>query len=378
MRIVVASLAMAVATAGGASAQGITLFGESHLGVGYNIDNDGAAIEEPKQTVVVDPGMPDEREVETLFGPSDDLRAVSRVEFGVIMVGESDSGITFGAEIRADNANGAGTGDTSATGQVDGDVFVSGAWGTLTYGDTNGADEQHVGDASGNLSLTGLGDLNETPFVSNGGGFGDDSINFANDPEARPTVRYDYNVGGFGASLSTNRGLEDVGVGASYTLEFDGGSVTGGAGYYDFEEFRTEPTDPEPRGVFVPAGDQWSVGLRGVYGDFEGGVVYTDASTGDTGDLQFLVLGGTAGFDAWSVGAYYSTVLEASNGGIDAFDGSDSYGASLSYDLGGGASVNGGVARTYGRGSFGDPGDADFAPELEAATVADFGISMVF
>ena len=36
----------------------------------------------------------------------DDLRAVSRVRFGVNMTGETDSGITFGATIRADNAQG--------------------------------------------------------------------------------------------------------------------------------------------------------------------------------------------------------------------------------------------------------------------------------
>ena len=41
---------------------------------------------------------------------TDDLRAVSRVRFGVNMTGETDSGITFGATIRADNASG-GQGD---------------------------------------------------------------------------------------------------------------------------------------------------------------------------------------------------------------------------------------------------------------------------
>ena len=31
---------------------------------------------------------------------------------------------------------------------------------------------------------------------------------------ARPTVRYDFDFGGFGFSLSTNRDLTDIGVGA--------------------------------------------------------------------------------------------------------------------------------------------------------------------
>ena len=50
------------------------------------------------------------------------------------MLGQTDSGIEFGATIRADNAGGGGTGASSSTGQVDGNVFVSGSWGTLTFG----------------------------------------------------------------------------------------------------------------------------------------------------------------------------------------------------------------------------------------------------
>ena len=64
---------------------------------------------------------------------------------------------------------------------------MSGSWGTLTFGDTNGADEQWVGDVPGDYSLTGLGDLDETRFVSNGGSFGDDTgNNFAVEP-GRPS-----------------------------------------------------------------------------------------------------------------------------------------------------------------------------------------------
>ena len=157
-----------------ASAQGIALFGDARLGLGYNIDNDGGILIDEDGTT------------------PDDLRAVSRVRFGVNMTGETDSGITFGAEIRADNAEG-GEGDTE--GQSEGSVFVSGSFGTLSYGDTNGADEQWVGDVPGDYSLTGLGELDETRFVSNGGDFGADSgTSFASNPVARPTVRYDYRL----------------------------------------------------------------------------------------------------------------------------------------------------------------------------------------
>ena len=77
----------------------------------------------------------------------------------------------------------------------------------------------------GNFSLTGLTDINETRFVSNGGSFGGDSggEHFAPNPFARPTVRYDFDYGGFGLSVSTDRDLADIAVGAGYAGDFGGG-----------------------------------------------------------------------------------------------------------------------------------------------------------
>jgi outer membrane protein OmpU len=397
-----ASTALASMAIGGAASAEIALFGDARLGIGYNILNNGSVNLEAADSetvdavtgseIILDPetgeaigvDIVEPVTVDTLLDGTDDLRAVSRVRFGVTMTGESDSGISFGATIRADNSQG---GQGGSAGQTAGNVFVSGDWGTLTFGDTNGADEQHVGDAGGNLSLTGLGDFNETPFVSNGGGFGDDAIQFANNPEARPTVRYDYNFGGFGVSASTNRDLNDIGVGASYTFEFAEGSVTGGVGYYDFQEFTTDS------GVEVRGGEQWSVGGTGTFGGFSGGVVYTGSSSEyrggaeASGDLDVLNVGLGYAFDAWSVSAYYAKIMTA-NGQVKVFDDKDSYGASVQYDLGGGASVNMGIAQTYGRDSLGDPfidnGDGTFSTnagyvsEVDSVTVADFGIKMSF
>ncbi len=375
-KILFASTAFAgLAIAGVASAE-VALFGTARLGIGYNIQNNGTVDFERDvngDAIIDDDGF---------LTSTEDLRAISRIRFGFTGTGETDSGITFGATIRADNASGGGTGDSSSTGTLDGNVFVSGAWGTLTYGDTNAADEQHVGDANGQLSVTGLGDFNETPYVSNGGGFGNsDSIQFANNADARPTVRYDYNFAGFGVSASTNRSLNDIGVGASYTAEFAGGSVTGGVGYYDFNEFFTTVVGfDEP--VRVRGGEQFSVGATGTFSGFSGGVVYTAASSASdsdslTGDLDVLNVGLGYTFDAWSVSAYYANVLTG-NGGFEIYDGSDSYGASIAYDLGGGASVNMGVAQTYNRDVLEDADGLLIAPGIDNETVADFGITMAF
>jgi outer membrane protein OmpU len=311
------------------------------------------------------------------------------------MTGETDSGITVGATIRADNAVG-GKGGATDEGQTAGSVFVSGSWGTLTYGDTNGADEQWVGDVPGDYSLTGLGEFDETPFVSNGGGFGNsDSIQFADNPVARPTVRYDFDIAGFGISLSSNRDLTDIVVGAGYSADFGGGSWSIGAGYNNFASFDTFTAagtgtatvidaNGNPITVVIPtgavtnsvaSGEQWSVGLKGTYDKFGFGATWNKIDLDDDadatvsgGDAQSLLFGASAGFDAFSIGAFYQEVLNGS-GPFDAADGNKAYGLTAQYDLGGGATVNGGIANVDG---FSGLGDGD------SAVVGDFGISMAF
>lgn len=371
-----ALLAMTVVAAGGlvapgASAQGIALFGDARLGLGYNIDNDGGIL-------VDDDG-----------NTPDDLRAVSRVRFGVNMTGQTDSGITFGAEIRADNAKGGEGGDD---GQTEGSVFVSGGFGTLTFGDTNGADEQWVGDVPGDFSLTALGDLDETRFISNGGTFGGDSgADFAANPFARPTIRYDFDIMGFGISASSNRDLTDIGVGAGYAADFGGGSWSLGAGYYKFDEFTTTTDgglvfipDGQGGGTIVegadvinniPDGETWSVGLKGDYDAFAFGVTYInfDATSDALGEYKGdnLLVGASFTFDAWSVGLIYGNILSA-EGMLSELDGDDSYQLSAQYDLGGGAALMGGVRKTYSLGTNADGSEAD------DAWIGDFGISMSF
>jgi outer membrane protein OmpU len=350
-----------------ASAQGIALFGEARLGLGYNINNEGDVLIEDGDT-------------------PDDLRAVSRVRFGVNMTGETDSGITFGATIRADNAQGGQGGDN---GQTAGSVFVSGSWGTLTYGDTDGADEQWVGDVPGDYSLTGLGELDETLFVSNGGGFGrDGGADFASNPFARPTVRYDFDIMGFGLSLSSNRDLTDITVGTGYAADFGGGSWTVGAGYNKFEEFdvfgdEVFELDPVTGDLIVdipttpfPDGEQWSLALKGEYATFGFGVTYAnlDATSDERGTFKAdnLLIGASAGFDAWSFGVVYGKILSA-EGELEEIDGDDSWELSGQYDLGGGATVNAGVRWTYDIVGLGDDDEGG-----DQATIADFGIKMAF
>ena len=93
-------------------------------------------------------------------------------------------------------------------------------------------------------------------------------------------------------------------------------------------------------------------GLKGEYDAFSFGVTYTALNSNyeDLGqaDADNLLIGAAYNFGNVSVGAYYGKILNAK--GSDAFevlDGADAYGLTGQYDLGGGATVNGGIVRTY-------------------------------
>jgi outer membrane protein OmpU len=389
-KVLFASTALAAMAIGGAaSAQGITLFGDARLGLGYNIGNNGATLYEDDASdfndIIQDVDGTDVTESVGTFEDSGDVRAVSRVRFGVRMSGETNSGITFGATIRADNAGG---GQGGFDGQSAGSVFASGSWGTVTFGDTNGADEQHVGDLNGTGSVTGLGDFNETRFFTNGATLNDDA-DIAISESKRPTVRYDYNFAGFGLSASTDRDLEDIAIGGSYTFDFAGGSLTAGAGWADVAGGTADDVEADTslgisNGLIIDDIEQWSVGIGGTFGDFNGKFIYTDAESGDT-DFTTWGFGLGYTFAEWSVNGYYTTYQDAS-GGLSGFDGADSYGVGVAYDLGGGAVLAGGVAKVFGndpysfQGTFeeGIEDNAVFVSGRDDAVVADFGIRMSF
>lgn len=338
-KVLFASTAFAALAVGGAAfAQGITLYGSARLGLYYNDDADNK------------------------------LQTTSRTRFGVTMTGETDSGITFGADMRADQVVD-GSIDAADNGRA-GSAFVSGAFGTLTFGDTNGADEQWVGDLYGDFSLTGLNDWDETIFISNGGSLDDDD--FVANPNARPTVRYDFDIAGFGLSLSSDHSLNDVGVGAGYAGSFGGFDLSIGAGYYNFKGFevtsfggyRLDPVTNEVVEITDTFtgddGDQWSAMVGFGAGDFDMNVIYTSVDFDGPTDWETLGVGAQYSFDALSVGAYYTTFISGS-GGADDWDGDDAYEFSAMYDLGGGASVKGGIQDNF-----------------SDTVVADFGIDMAF
>ncbi|WP_168771117.1 porin [Palleronia sediminis] len=285
------------------------------------------------------------------------------------MSGQTDAGLTFGAEVafEDDIAGGQATDDESDDGGAV--VFVSGGFGTLTMGDTDGAldfvmqeaiiggairdDHEHAG-YNGNSLLDGFNGL-------------DGQI-----------ARYEYTFGDFTVALSAELDDDDranelltgpfngnqgptYGIGGRYEGTFGATSFGVGLGYQVTDNDRGD--DSEALGVSL--GVQMDMGLQAIlnYTDYDNVAKVFEAANG------FPI--GAAGIDNhWgiAVGYEFGAFLVAANYGKFDLDGGgdvDGYGLIGNYDLGGGAELQAG----YGRSNFDNVGDQD---------TYSFGIAMSF
>ena len=286
------------------------------------------------------------------FAGSTELQFHQDIEVTFSMSGETDSGLSFGAKIDLDETNVAALDDSGTT------VFVSGAFGKMTMGDTDGALDWAVQDAG---SLTSMGDDHTTHiayFAANGlDGSGDGQI-----------VRYEYSMGDFGVALSYEqadngvdvRNNEDnVGIGATYSMDMNGTAVKIGLGYQTGMVARSVSDDPDTVGpiadpIFAATGDVvgLSVGVDLASG-FSAVLGYTSTSIDAVNDITGETISQTG------LGLTYTSgplAVTMNYGVVDAgaIDGNtDSYGLAANYDLGGGAVVMVG----YGSDVTGAPGN---------------------
>ena len=242
----------------------------------------------------------------------------SRIRIYFTASGETDSGLSFGAEVRNDQSG------VNQQNNDDSTVYISGAFGKVTMGDTGNASDSILGQVSA-VGYTSLGSTNEIGFVGR---------DFTG-------AMYEYSTGALTFAL-----------GAGQTIDTD---LAAG-------------TDDFVSAAVKYSVDQYSVGLA-----YE-----------DNASMNQVTLMGTANFGAaavklklvdrsldvgvdpdmaaalsvdYTAGATVITAFATDN--YD-FAGTDTYGLGVSYDLGGGATVMGGVV---------DNG---------VDTVADLGLVMAF
>ncbi|WP_282182107.1 porin [Aliiroseovarius marinus] len=229
----------------------------------------------------------------------------------VSMTGETDGGLSFGADFDI-------TMDNGATAVGDTEVHVEGGFGKLTVGAVGSASDAKLG--IGDIGYSGLGVDNVAEVLIDAADSGN--------------IMYSGSFGDFGVAMSYDmNGTEIFSIAATYTM----GDYDLGVGYDDWGN--------------LAAGSAFHIKAGGNFGD-----VALDAVFSRSSDIDTTAYGLNAAYTmgAATISAAYSNV---DVGGASA----DAFGIGVSYDLGGGASVNAGIGEN-----------------AAGATVADLGIIMTF
>ncbi len=293
----VASASMAYADG---HAGGVSLSGSGRFGIVYNEAFNGAGQSETK--------------------------IEKRMTINIDGSGSTDSGLEFGGRIRLRSDEG-----EAASAQSSANVYMGNDMFRITVGNTDGALLNRVGYYQGTVGLTGLQwanvsfnigsstfDLNS--FSSRGGGTAD-------------VVRLDFNVGGFGVSVSTDStgdhtsNTSEDAIAASYNF----GDWTVAAGFAADGSGATN--------------DVFSASVVGSIGDFGVGLGYTDKK--NIGNK--VTLSGSYSFGDTSVTAFVAKVDVDAAGTFGFAAGDDSeteYGIGFTHSLGG-AVLAGGVSENY-------------------------------
>ncbi|MDO8325571.1 MAG: porin [Cypionkella sp.] len=226
----------------------------------------------------------------------------SRIRIIFTASGETDGGLSFGGSVRNDQS---GVGNTA---NGDSTVYISGAFGKLTMGDTGNAADALVGQVSG-VGYTSLNSLNELPWIAT----------------PKTGALYEYSAGALTFAL-----------GSSQVSSLAGTSSTMSAA----AKYATDAYS-----IALGYEDNSAIGSQvSVLGSaaFSGATIKAKVANFDSA---------AAGVDA--ITAYALSVDYAINGvGLTAFYSDNgaavdpaAYGIGASYDLGGGASVVGGIVK---------------------------------
>ena len=247
---------------------------------------------------------------------------------------ETDGGLAFGASTRLDMD---ATSEENQDPKGDaGTVFISGAFGKLTMGDTDGGFDWAVAEHS---FITNL-----TDEISTHAGF--DTHSGFDGKQDDQVLRYEYKMGDMSLAASyeqANNGdttdlSDSMGLGVKYKMAMGTTSVALGLGYQTGTNGKvTTSTDGSVVGGSVTASmdNGLTLGLSYASYSFDSTDVSGAASTAEDFTTTGIAVAYTAG-----------AMTVAANWGQKDFDtsaDSDGWGAGVNYDLGGGAVVQAGM-----------------------------------
>ena len=221
----------------------------------------------------------------------------SRVRFTLSGAGATDNGLSFGASTRIDQSGQGGTANNDST------VFVARDGVKVTFGDVDSGAKSAVGNVAG-VGYTGIGDNNEVGYLGND----DTGVAIAATAGA---VALNVSLGQRQANSDDNT----QGIGAS----FDVAGVSVAAGYAEDGAVSQQALGA---GIEVAG-----IGLN---------AVYLDNDNHATVDAEMAVSASMAVSDVTLTGFYRE--VENLTGANDTYTG-----VGVSYDLGAGAAMNGGV-----------------------------------
>ena len=260
------------------------------------------------------------------------------------MSGQTDTGLTFGASIDLDETDGDGAEGASAAfdnrSQGGEEIFISGSFGTLTMGDTDGALDWALQE----IGIGGtLGDAHTIHDGYSGNSFADGDNDFS-DGDGQ-IVRYDHSFGDFAVAFSANiddEGADDdlFAVGAKYSASLAAMELGIGVGYTQLIHWE-EGTD-DALGISVDA--NFDNGIR---------VILNSVNMGDSNqanspnylDDQYIGVGLGYTMDNWTIAANWGQYSE-DDPNDDDDRGQSGYAIVANYDLGGGAQVQFGYSKS--------------------------------
>ncbi|WP_432448620.1 porin [Aliiroseovarius marinus] len=229
-------------------------------------------------------------------GAADEWAPDYYTTLSVAMRGETDGGLSFGADFDI-------TMDGGATAVGDTEVFIEGGFGNLSVGAVGSAVDDTLGLSD--IGYSGLGVDNVAEALIDAADVGN--------------IMYKGTFGDFGVALSYDmNGTEQFSIAATYAM----GDYNFGLGYDDIADGSST--------IHVKAG--------GAIADFAVNALY---SRNSDNDITAYGLHAAYTMGAATVSAAYSEVDVA---GASA----DAWGLGVAYDLGGGASVNAGVGEVGG------------------------------
>lgn len=313
-----------------------------------------------------------------LIYDGNDAQFSSRARVRFTLTGESDAGLSFGGSFRVDQQDDSGGKASNGTA---GSVWISGTYGKLEMGDTVSASEAAIGD------------LYEVGYTQGGFGYDVEEISYLTGDGANtdqgPNILYSYTIDRFELYASASDGSDsawpttvganaddadnawsdDVAysvaakynaetwwVGLGYAKHDEADEISLGAGA-TFNNFTV-------KGVYVDYSDRFTVWLDSSDGNFA--PIVRDLDNGYMLDKTYGLSADYA-MDAVTIGGFWrrdeykSDFIDAAGNDYDDQE-FDSFGIGAEYDLGGGATLAGGII------------DTDYLND----TVADVGVRFTF